>query len=68
MKNWAESQKVEGLQLEVVTLEGRTPVIYAEVPDTAGNGEYARVEEEEEGGQRRKEGAAKVRDVRDAAA
>jgi len=39
LKNWAESQKVEGLQLEVVTLEGRTPVIYAEVPDTAGNGD-----------------------------
>jgi len=29
---WVEAQKVEGLQLEVVRLPGRTPVIFFEVP------------------------------------
>ena len=31
---WVEAQKVEGLKLEVVRLEGRTPVILFEVPAT----------------------------------
>lgn len=31
---WVEAQKVEGLQLEVVRLPGRTPVIFFEVPAT----------------------------------
>jgi acetylornithine deacetylase/succinyl-diaminopimelate desuccinylase-like protein len=31
---WVESQKVEGLKLEVVRLEGRTPVIFFEVAGT----------------------------------
>jgi len=29
---WVEAQKVEGLKLEVVRLEGRTPVLFFEVP------------------------------------
>ena len=29
---WVEAQKIEGLQLEVVRLPGRTPVIFFEVP------------------------------------
>ena len=31
---WVEAQKVEGLSLEVVRLEGRTPVLFFEVPAT----------------------------------
>jgi acetylornithine deacetylase/succinyl-diaminopimelate desuccinylase-like protein len=31
---WVESKKVAGLKLEVVRIEGRTPVIYFEVPAT----------------------------------
>ncbi|XAH23590.1 M20 family metallopeptidase [Xylophilus sp. GW821-FHT01B05] len=31
---WVEAQKVEGLQLEIVRLPGRTPVIFFEVPAT----------------------------------
>ncbi|HEU6456657.1 MAG TPA: M20/M25/M40 family metallo-hydrolase, partial [Roseateles sp.] len=31
---WVEAQKVEGLTLEIVRLEGRTPVLYFEVPAT----------------------------------
>lgn len=31
---WVQAQKVEGLQLEVVRLPGRTPVIFFEVPAT----------------------------------
>ncbi|APW44586.1 M20/M25/M40 family metallo-hydrolase [Rhodoferax saidenbachensis] len=34
---WIESQKVSGLQLEVIRLEGRTPVLFFEVPATALN-------------------------------
>ena len=30
--SWVEAQKVEGLQLEIVRLEGRTPVLFFEVP------------------------------------
>ena len=33
---WVEAQKVPGLKLEIVRLEGRTPLIYIEVP--AANG------------------------------
>ena len=31
---WVESKKIEGLKLEVIRLEGRTPVIFFEVPAT----------------------------------
>ena len=31
---WVEAQKVEGLQLEIVRLEGRTPVIFFEIAAT----------------------------------
>ncbi|MES2361468.1 MAG: M20 family metallopeptidase [Pseudomonadota bacterium] len=31
---WVEAQKVEGLSLEVVRLEGRTPVLFFEIPAT----------------------------------
>lgn len=33
---WVEAQKVDGLKLEIVRLEGRTPVLFFEVPATAG--------------------------------
>ncbi|MBC5782705.1 M20 family metallopeptidase [Ramlibacter sp. USB13] len=32
--SWVEAQKVEGLKLEIVRLEGRTPVLFFEVPAT----------------------------------
>jgi acetylornithine deacetylase/succinyl-diaminopimelate desuccinylase-like protein len=35
---WVERQKVAGLKLEVVRLEGRTPVIFFEVPATKAGG------------------------------
>ena len=35
---WVESQKVEGLTLEVIRLAGRTPVLFFEVP--ASNGKH----------------------------
>jgi len=38
---WIEAQKVPGLQLEVIRLEGRTPVIFFEIP--AGGGEAGEV-------------------------
>ncbi|MFX6987839.1 peptidase M20, partial [Acinetobacter baumannii] len=31
---WVESQKVQGLKLEVVRLEGRTPVLFFEIEST----------------------------------
>ena len=31
---WVEAQKVEGLRLEIVRLEGRTPVLFFEIPAT----------------------------------
>ncbi|RYF43193.1 MAG: M20/M25/M40 family metallo-hydrolase [Comamonadaceae bacterium] len=37
---WVEAQKVEGLKLEIVRLEGRTPVLFFDIPATradAGN-------------------------------
>jgi acetylornithine deacetylase/succinyl-diaminopimelate desuccinylase-like protein len=36
--SWVESQQVAGLKLEVVRLEGRTPVIFFEVPATKAGG------------------------------
>lgn len=37
---WVEAQKVEGLKLEIVRLEGRTPVLFFEIPATrAGSAE-----------------------------
>lgn len=35
---WVEAQKVEGLTLEVVRLEGRTPVLFFEIPASSGDG------------------------------
>jgi acetylornithine deacetylase/succinyl-diaminopimelate desuccinylase-like protein len=35
---WVESRKVRGLKLEVIRLEGRTPVIFFDVPATAAHG------------------------------
>ncbi|WP_140719034.1 M20 family metallopeptidase [Pseudomonas sp. Hp2] len=32
MENWARAQKIAGLQVEVVRLEGRTPLIFLEIP------------------------------------
>jgi acetylornithine deacetylase/succinyl-diaminopimelate desuccinylase-like protein len=32
METWARAQAIPGLQVEVVRLEGRTPLIYAEIP------------------------------------
>ncbi len=34
---WVEAQKVRGLKLEVVRLEGRTPVLFFEIPATDGS-------------------------------
>ena len=36
MANWAKAQTISGMQLEVVRLEGRTPLIFVEIP--AANG------------------------------
>ncbi|MGH8805424.1 MAG: M20/M25/M40 family metallo-hydrolase, partial [Polaromonas sp.] len=33
---WVEAQKVEGLTLEIVRLEGRTPVLFFEIPASSG--------------------------------
>ncbi|MDB5932151.1 MAG: peptidase, partial [Polaromonas sp.] len=35
--SWVEAQKVEGLTLEVVRLEGRTPVLFFEIPASSGS-------------------------------
>lgn len=35
---WVEAQKVAGLKLEVIRLEGRTPVLFFEVPASRGEG------------------------------
>ena len=35
---WVESKHVAGLRLEIVRLEGRTPLLYFEVPATAAGG------------------------------
>ncbi|MEP6633146.1 MAG: M20/M25/M40 family metallo-hydrolase, partial [Luteimonas sp.] len=34
MQAWAESQSIPGMQIEVVRLEGRTPLIFIEIPGT----------------------------------
>ena len=34
MESWARAQKIPGLQVEVVQLEGRTPLIFLEIPAT----------------------------------
>ena len=36
MENWARAQPIPGMQLEVIRLEGRTPLIFIEIP---GQGE-----------------------------
>ena len=33
---WVQSQKVEGLTLEIIRLEGRTPVLFFEIPASRG--------------------------------
>ncbi len=35
--SWVESRRIAGLKLEVIRLEGRTPVIFFEVPATRAN-------------------------------
>jgi acetylornithine deacetylase/succinyl-diaminopimelate desuccinylase-like protein len=34
--DWVQAQKIEGLQLEIIRLDGRTPVLFFEVPASAG--------------------------------
>jgi acetylornithine deacetylase/succinyl-diaminopimelate desuccinylase-like protein len=34
---WVEAQKVEGLQLEIIRLPGRTPVMFFDIPSTQAN-------------------------------
>ena len=41
---WVERQQVAGLRLEVIRLEGRTPVIFFEVPSTKPGGNAADAE------------------------
>ena len=36
METWARAQSVPGMQLEVVQLQGRTPLIFIDIPATAG--------------------------------
>ncbi len=36
---WVQSQKVAGLTLEIIRLEGRTPVLFFEVPASSGGSE-----------------------------
>ena len=38
---WVEAQKIQGLKLEVIRLEGRTPVLFFEVPASRGAGDGA---------------------------
>ena len=35
---WVEAQKVEGLTLEIIRIEGRTPVLFFEIPASNGAG------------------------------
>jgi acetylornithine deacetylase/succinyl-diaminopimelate desuccinylase-like protein len=37
--SWVEAQKVEGLTLEIVRLEGRTPLLFFEIPASSGGGQ-----------------------------
>lgn len=39
MVTWAEAQDIPGMQLEVVRLEGRTPLIYIDIPASGGGSE-----------------------------
>ncbi len=41
---WVEAQKVEGLSLEVVRLDGRTPVLFFEIPASSGTSAHAHEE------------------------
>ncbi|MGY0650583.1 M20 family metallopeptidase [Luteimonas sp. A537] len=36
MEDWARAQSIPGMQLEVVRLEGRTPLIFIDIPATNG--------------------------------
>src|SRR5690606_36268480 len=36
MEGWAKSQAIEGMQVEVVRLEGRTPLIFLDIPPANG--------------------------------
>ena len=36
METWARAQNVAGMQVEVVRLEGRTPLIFVDIPASAG--------------------------------
>jgi acetylornithine deacetylase/succinyl-diaminopimelate desuccinylase-like protein len=38
---WVEAQKIDGLKLEVIRLEGRTPVLFFEVPASRGASQQA---------------------------
>ncbi|RZA29220.1 MAG: M20/M25/M40 family metallo-hydrolase, partial [Lysobacteraceae bacterium] len=38
MESWARKQAIPGMQLEVVRLEGRTPLIFMEIPASGGAG------------------------------
>ncbi|MEY4139035.1 MAG: hypothetical protein RLZZ371_1217 [Pseudomonadota bacterium] len=38
---WVQAQKVDGLKLEIIRLPGRTPVLFFEVPASAGNTDLA---------------------------
>ncbi|HAI59365.1 MAG TPA: peptidase M20, partial [Xanthomonadaceae bacterium] len=38
LANWAKRQPVKGMTVEIVRLEGRTPLIFIEVPSNAGGG------------------------------
>jgi acetylornithine deacetylase/succinyl-diaminopimelate desuccinylase-like protein len=38
MEAWARAQSVPGMQLEVVRLQGRTPLIFIDIPATDGGG------------------------------
>ena len=38
---WVQTQKVAGLTLEIIRLPGRTPVLFFEVPASAGNSKQA---------------------------
>jgi acetylornithine deacetylase/succinyl-diaminopimelate desuccinylase-like protein len=41
MESWARAQPIAGMQLEVVRLDGRTPLIFIEIPATAPAGSDA---------------------------
>ncbi len=41
LANWATKQPVKGMSVEIVRLEGRTPLIFIEVPGTDGGGSDA---------------------------